>query len=109
MLTTDYFRNESITAPRYRLNELGSLYVVAQHGAQIMDVVLEDSFADGSVGPDGPQQCGFGDQTARMVHQVAQDGKGFGAQRHDLRPAPQTLIDAIELIRAEAQDALHLH
>ena len=83
----------------HRLQVVGVPRRVAQGLAHLPDAAGQGRLANGRLGPHRVHERGFGDQLARVGHQAAQHGKGFGGQRPCLLAAPQAFIAHVQAKR----------
>jgi hypothetical protein len=70
--------NKAVPAPIHRLDKAGGPGVIAQRLPQLPDTDGQHDLAHHRLRPEGLQQGRLGEELARVRHQRAQQGEGFG-------------------------------
>src|SRR5439155_13006302 len=70
--------------------------LIAQYLAELPDGDLEHRITHHRLGPDCLKQRVFGHKLARLLHQAAEDCKGFRMQRDYLLVAPQPFVAPVQ-------------
>src|SRR6266849_1107061 len=101
--------DEPVAPSRHRLDEVRSPRWIIERPAEVEDLLLDGLRLDEGVRPGRIEQFAVGDQSAGVLHQVAQDFEALWRQQDALiRPrfagAPEALVDAIE---TEGREQLH--
>jgi hypothetical protein len=80
----------------HRLDVVRCVDIVAQRLTDLANAGPERPLAHHPIGPDGAQEFFLGDQPARMLHEVTQNGEGFGCELPVLLSMPNLLVLQIE-------------
>jgi hypothetical protein len=79
-----------------RRNKLRGLHPIPQGFTEIGNADFQDHITDGGVWPDRIQERGLRHELPGMFHEILQDGKRFGFQRHGHGLVPQAPIHRVE-------------
>ena len=88
--------NEAVAAPVHRLDKARHPGVITQRLAQLAHADGQRHLAHRRLRPEGLEQSRFGEQLARVFHQIPEEGEGFRPQDPRLVAAPQAFVGQIE-------------
>src|SRR4051812_18091768 len=90
-------------------DKAGRMCGVVERLAKFLNVILRQGAAHASAFPYGIKKFFFGDQSPGMLHQIAQDRQGLGAECHKLIVPPELLVRKIEAEGGEDEECRGAH